>query len=67
MINDINDIGDSMDKLIHTFGFLRRGCWIERRSGGYFWAREWFPNLEALDMAISKRHEKLDESINRIK
>jgi len=62
-----NDLARSFSKLIHTIGFVHKGCWIERRDGGYFWANEWFPNIESLDMAILKSFEELDKSINRIK
>lgn len=62
-----NNIGSSFDKLISKFYFKYRGCFIERKNGGYQWGRVHYDTIEDLDEAITKGYGRLGESINKIK
>lgn len=65
-MNNIN-LADSFGKLISKFYFVRKGCQIERRDGGYAWNRQFFKTIEDLDEAITKVYGRLGDSVNKIK
>jgi hypothetical protein len=61
------DLGKSFDKLVNYFQPLYRGVVVERRDGGYVYARHFYATKEELDAAIDLHILHLEHSINRIK